>query len=41
MIDGFSREFFINGLKDEIHSHVLVGHPQTWFEATKIAKEAQ
>jgi hypothetical protein len=41
MIDTFFMECFINGLKDEIHSHVLMAQPQTWLEATKRAKEAQ
>jgi hypothetical protein len=34
-------ELFISGIKDEIHVHVLMAHPQTWFEATKRTKEAQ
>jgi hypothetical protein len=41
MFDAFFREFFISGLKDEIHAHVLMAQPQSWVEATKRAKEAQ
>jgi len=28
MRDAFFMEFFISGLKDEIHSHVLMAHSQ-------------
>ena len=28
MSDDFFREFFISGLKYEIHAHVLMAHPQ-------------
>jgi hypothetical protein len=41
MFDTFFREFFINGLKDEIRAQVLMNHPQTWLEATQCAKESQ
>jgi hypothetical protein len=41
MYDGFFRECFISGLKDEIRVHVLMDRPQIWVEATKRAKEAQ
>jgi hypothetical protein len=41
MTYSFFREFFISGLKDEIHSQVIMDRPQTWLEATKHAKEAQ
>jgi hypothetical protein len=41
MSDAFFQECFISGLKDEIYSHVLMAHPQSWVEATKRAKEAQ
>jgi hypothetical protein len=41
MLDAFFRECFINGLKDEFRSHVLMERPQTWLEATQRAKEAQ
>jgi hypothetical protein len=37
----FFQECFISGLKDEIHAHVLMAHPQSWVEATKRDKEAQ
>jgi hypothetical protein len=40
MIDDFFRECFINGLKDEIFSHVLMAHPWTWLEAIKTKKES-
>jgi hypothetical protein len=35
MSDAFFKECFISGLKDEIHAHVLMAHPQTWLEATQ------
>jgi hypothetical protein len=35
------RECFMSGLKDEICAQVLMAHPQTWLESTKIAKEEQ
>jgi hypothetical protein len=35
MSDAFFREFFISGLKYEIHAHVLMACPQTWLEATQ------
>jgi hypothetical protein len=41
MSDAFFGEFFISGLKDEICAHVLMARPQSWVEATKIAKELQ
>jgi hypothetical protein len=41
MLDAFFREFFISGLKYEIHAHVLMARPQNWLEATQQAKEAQ
>jgi hypothetical protein len=41
MTNAFFRECFISGLKDEIHTQVLMDHPQTWLEATKCTKEAQ
>jgi hypothetical protein len=41
MSDGFFKECFISGLKDEICAHVLMAHPQTWLEATQQAKESQ
>jgi hypothetical protein len=41
MSDAFFRECFISGLKDEIHSHVLMARPQSWVEATKKDKESQ
>jgi len=41
MYDTFFREYFISGLKDEIHAHVLMDRPQSWVEDTKISKEAQ
>jgi hypothetical protein len=41
MSDAFFREYFISGLKDEIHAHVLMAWPQSWVEATKRYKEEQ
>jgi hypothetical protein len=41
MSDAFFRECFINGLKDEIRTHVLMARPESWVEATKRDKEAQ
>jgi hypothetical protein len=41
MCGAFFREFFINGLKDDIRAHVLMDQPQCWSEATKRDKEAQ
>jgi hypothetical protein len=41
MSDAFFHECFINGLKDEIRSQVLMTRPPTWLEATQRAKEAQ
>jgi hypothetical protein len=41
MSDAFFRECFISGLKDEIHSHILMARPKSLVEATKISKEAQ
>jgi hypothetical protein len=41
MPNAFFRECFISGLKDDIHSHVLMARPQSWVEDTKIFKEAQ
>jgi hypothetical protein len=41
MYDAFFQECFISGLKDEIHSHVLMDCPQSWVESTKIDKESQ
>ena len=41
MLDALFREWFINGLKDEICTHVLMARPQTWLEATQWAKESQ
>ena len=41
MSNAFLWECFISGLKDEIHADVLMAWPQSWVEATKIAKEAQ
>jgi hypothetical protein len=41
MSNAFFQECFINGLKDEIHAHVLMAWPQIWVEATKRAKESQ
>jgi hypothetical protein len=41
MSDAFFQECFINGLKDEIHAHILMARPQSWVEATKRANEAQ
>jgi hypothetical protein len=38
MSDVFLQECFINGLKYEIHAHVLMAHPQSWVEATKRYK---
>jgi hypothetical protein len=38
MFDAFFQECFINGLKDVICAHVLMAWPQSWVEATKIAK---
>jgi hypothetical protein len=40
MSDTFSQEFFISGLKDEIHADILMYHSQSWVEAVKRAKEA-
>ena len=39
--DDFFQECFISGLKDDIHAHILMDHPQSWVEATKRDKEAQ
>jgi hypothetical protein len=36
-----SKNYFINGLKDEIQSQVLMARPQTWLEASQDAKEYQ
>jgi len=36
----FFWEFFISGLKDEIHVHVLMEQPHTWLEVIQQAKEA-
>jgi hypothetical protein len=41
MSDAFFYECFVNGLKDDIHAHVLMYRPQSWVEATKRDKEAQ
>ena len=41
MSDAFFRECFISRLKDEIWVHVLMAQPQSWVEATKIAKDVQ
>jgi hypothetical protein len=41
MSDAFFQECFISGLKDEIHSHVLMAQPQSWVHATKRDKESQ
>jgi hypothetical protein len=41
MNDAFFREFFINGLKEDIWAHVLMARPSSWVEATKKSKEAQ
>jgi hypothetical protein len=41
MTDACFRDCFVNGLKDEICAHVLMYHPHTWLEATKMDKEAQ
>jgi hypothetical protein len=41
MTDAFFREYFINGLKEEIRAHVLMARPMTWVEATKKIKESQ
>jgi hypothetical protein len=41
MSNAFFRKCFISGLKDEICSHVVMVHPQTWLEATQRAKESQ
>jgi hypothetical protein len=41
MSDAFFRECFISGIKDEIRAHVLMAQPQSWVDATKIAKESQ
>jgi hypothetical protein len=41
MSDAFFRDCFISGLKNEIHTHVLMAQPQSWVEATKRSKEAQ
>jgi hypothetical protein len=41
MSDAFFQEYFISGLKDEIHAHVLMARPRSWVEATKRDKEAQ
>jgi hypothetical protein len=37
----FSRECLTSGLEDEIHAHILMAHPQSRVEATKIDKEAK
>jgi len=39
MSNAFFQEFFINGLKDDIHAHILMAWPQSWVEAIKRAKE--
>jgi hypothetical protein len=36
-----SDVFFLNGLKDEIHAHVLMARPKSWVDATKREKESQ
>jgi hypothetical protein len=41
MSDIFFKEFFISGLKEEIHAQVLMAHPTTWLEASQRAQEAQ
>jgi len=41
MSDAFFREFFISGLKYEIHAHVLMERHQNWLEATQRSKESQ
>jgi len=41
VIDDFSMEWFISGLKDEIHAQVIMARPQTWLEATRCVKEEQ
>ena len=33
LFDSFFLEFFINGLKEAIHSHVIIQWPSTWLEA--------
>jgi hypothetical protein len=37
----FFQDFFISGLKEYIHAHILMAHPQSWVEATNRDKEAQ
>jgi hypothetical protein len=39
MSDVFFLECFISGLKDEICAHILMAHPWSWVEATKIDKK--
>jgi hypothetical protein len=41
MWDVFFWEFFISGIKDQIHAHVLMDHPYTWVESTEREKEEQ
>jgi hypothetical protein len=37
MLDTFFKEFFINGLKEEICAQVLMVHPTTLLEASQRA----
>jgi hypothetical protein len=39
LIESFFKEYFINGLNEDIHTQVLMKHPNNWVEASQCSLE--